>query len=104
MSMSDRIRELALGLVQLRRYQVWCPEYGQSADGMREIEAMDEGAAATAWAEKTESEDADYPIANGNEVVVRVRDVATGAETAFVVSGEVIPSYSATRMDEQSNA
>jgi hypothetical protein len=85
----------------IQRFLVWCPKYGQSVDDACEITAMDDGDAAEEWAERYEREDTDYPILNGQDVTVRVRDIETGTETVFVVSGEIIPSYSAVRITEE---
>ena len=100
--MSDAIRRLALGVqAAQRRFLAWCPEYGQDAEDGIEITVFDDGEAAEEWAERYEREDTDYPILNGQDVTVRVRDIKTGIETVFAVSGEIIPSYSAARITEE---
>ena len=85
----------------LSRHLVWCPAYGQGPEDGLKITAFDADDAATEWAETTERDASEYLIAEGEEVTVHVRDVDTGAETAFVVRGELVPSYFASRITEE---
>ena len=82
----------------MNNYLVWNAE-GSSEDA-REIEEWYAESAAEQWAEDDDVNSAEYGIANGNEVVVCVADVATGEVKRFEVSGEYEPVYYASEVSE----
>lgn len=80
----------------MKRYLVWCPEYGQTKDDARHIEAVDARAAACKWAMKQDAENSDYLILRGGSVTVLVAEVGRPErQVSFIASGECVPRYSA---------
>ena len=78
-------------------FEVNYPEYG---DEWREIRAIDAETAAEKWAEREDSESAEYSIVGGRETpVVNVRG-PDGSVTRWIISGEAVPKYYAS--EEQS--
>lgn len=67
----------------------------------RQIPGLEECDAAEAWIEKQER-DTDRPIANGAIRRVVVRDIKTGKETSFDVSGWWSPNYHASEVEDES--
>lgn len=81
------------------RWLVWCPDHGETESDARTIYAADAEGAAEEWAEIDDRDSAEYCIVGGDEVTVHVRlddDFADDEVTAWVVTGESVPSYSAT--------
>ena len=76
-------------------YLVWCPEYGQSEDDARRVNAWDANAAACEWAEWYDARSADYLIVGGSEVTVVVRAANKPEEWRLIVSGESVAHYRA---------
>lgn len=78
-------------------YLVWQPEAGQTdTNGMR-VRAHEAGAAAEMWADADDYASAEYHIVQGHPAAVMVRDVKTGETTEWVVVGESVRRYTATR-------
>jgi hypothetical protein len=77
-------------------FVVWDPENGDERDGRR-VYASDYQSAAEKWADLADSE-GEYGMWDGNEVDVLVRGAndLSGEAQAFVVSGQMHPTYSAT--------
>lgn len=81
------------------KYSAWSQDYAQEEEdgikrtshdyqGPREIAGM--------WAEWHDISGAEYDIAgHGKTVTVLVRNLETGTVTAWAVTGETLPSYSA---------
>lgn len=82
-------------------FMVWCPDYGQEEeDAMHVRDSYDHAAAARDWAEKYEQSNADYNIANGECVTVKVHRLGGDTQT-FAVSGYAQPAYTATAIEAQ---
>lgn len=80
----------------MTKYLVWRPGKEPEDDG-KIIDAYDPNAAACKWAQLSDSENPEYTIAKGDNAVVVVRAVNKPAEQYhMVVSGESVPTYSAS--------
>ena len=83
----------------MTRYVVWRPEYGQTRDDGREIEAHSPQAACETWAELDDNESAGYLIECGNSAEVMVAEAHSSLPPfRYSVSGESVPSYLATML------
>ena len=79
-----------------REYIVWRPDYGQAQEDGRHIDAIDAGCACEKWAQREDSESADYLIVSGNPAKLLVVLAEEGAPIeAFTVYGESVPEYRA---------
>lgn len=78
-------------------FLVWHKEEGEE-EFARKVHALDMCDAAEQWAERDDSESADYLIVSGQDARVAVKDMETGAVGIFIVSGESVPSYSANEV------
>ena len=74
-------------------YLVWDPEACDREDAQT-FDGYDAGAAAEAWAHRSDPEN-DYVIIAGSSVVVHTVDLDTGEEQSFSLTGEQVPSYHA---------
>lgn len=52
------------------------------------------------WAEDDDCDSAEYRIVGGTDVVVAVREVASGVLTQWSVTGESVPAYLAREVEE----
>lgn len=77
-------------------YAVWCPEYGQTESDARTFRAYDQASAVEYWAEWFDGR-GDYPIVGGSDAEVCVRVPGVAEVSTFVVTGESVPRYYATR-------
>jgi hypothetical protein len=85
----------------MTEYVVWRPDYGQTKEDGRHIDALSPRSACEKWAERDDAESADYWIVRGNEVTVKVARPDDGAEeVAYIINGESVPLYRA-RLVEQ---
>jgi hypothetical protein len=75
----------------------WSPDYSQTEDDALKIYAPSAREACEQWAEKSDSDSADYDIVRGSQVRVHVRRF-DGDVHEFVVEGEQRPVYSARYM------
>lgn len=73
-----------------------------NAEWETRVYAHDEEEAAEKWAEDDDNNSAEYSIAQGTPEKVRVRRLGETAFRVFEVSGEYIPSYSASEIEESS--
>jgi len=79
---------------------VWCEEQGESEDDAETFYAMDAEDAAKEWAETDDCYSAEYMIvAQKWEPVVSVMDRRDGEIKRFCVTGEAVPSYSASEVE-----
>ena len=77
-------------------FMVWCLDYGQEQeDGMHIKDAFDHRHAATQWASRYENKQAEWPIASGGVVTVKVLRLGESGPLEYFVDGECVPSYSA---------
>lgn len=76
-----------------RKYLVWDSE--SDISDARTIDAVDYDEAAETWADTTDSDSGEYPIAgNGKSVIVAVQQVGDPSNTIyFKVEGEFSASY-----------
>lgn len=72
---------------------VWQPDLGQTEDDGKKITAYDAGAAAREWAERNDSDSADYSIASGTAAILAVFDCDTKVIHGFTVWSESRPAY-----------
>jgi len=80
----------------MKRYLVWCQEYGQTEDDAYETDAINARDAALKWAKEHDEATADYTIAKGADLTVVVCEAAVPKrQVMFIVSGECVPQYSA---------
>lgn len=80
-------------------FLVWCEEQGECEDDARTIYAHDAESAAQKWADQEDHESAEYSIvAQKWEPTVTVQDQRDNELKWFIVSGEAVPSYSATEV------
>lgn len=79
----------------MEKYLVWCPNQGSGlVDGV-EIKALDPNDAACIWAQREDSESADYWIVGGSGATIVVRDLACDKEITLLVTGEATIHYTA---------
>ena len=74
------------------KYQVWCPEKGDTEADGRTFEAFDPELAAVDWADWYDDWSADYTIVGGTDATVWVRD-EKGEILHFTVSGRMERAY-----------
>jgi len=77
----------------MNKYEVWCPEMGQTRDDAKSINAFDAELAATLWAEWHDGYTADFEIVNGSELLVCVSECASDTVQEFTVYGEMERVY-----------
>lgn len=81
------------------KFEVWCEEAGQPEEDAGVFYASDAEEAAERWAEDDDISSADYSIVSQrSEPVVSVRDCRDGEVKLFRVTGEAVPSYSASEI------
>lgn len=85
----------------MNKYLVWSPDEDQSADDGVEICAFGADHAAEDWARRRDMDDPCDRISDGVSVRVRVRELASGAESTWALSGEYEPIYDATEVDDE---
>ena len=81
------------------KYQVWCPDNGDTEADSRTFEAYDAELAASEWAHWYDGWTADYTIVGGTDATVWVRD-EKGAILRFTVSGRTERAYSSRLVRE----
>lgn len=87
----------------MTKYIVWRPDYGQTMEDGREIEALCADYAAQDWAQRDDCESADYLIVGGNPAELMALEVgSTMPPLRFSVSGESVAVYRAVPMKEES--
>lgn len=80
----------------MKRYLVWCPEYGQTKDDAYEADAIDARDAALKWAKEDDEAGDGFSIADGSIMTVIVAEADNKKrQVKFTVSGEYVPRYSA---------
>jgi len=77
----------------MNKYEVWCPEMGQTRDDAKSINAFDAELAATLWAHWHDGYTAEYEIVNGRESLVCVSECASDTVQEFTVYGEMERVY-----------
>jgi hypothetical protein len=83
----------------MTRYVVWRPDYDQTREDGRVIEAVGPNYAAEEWALRYDCESADYLIVSGNSAEVLVAEVGSSLPPfRYSVSGESVPSYRASML------
>ncbi len=78
-------------------YRVWCPDRCEDEEDAGVVHAHGPEPAAETWAERDDAHSADYAIVGGSPAIVHVR-APDGTLTVWRVTGEVIPSYSASEV------
>lgn len=82
-------------------FLVWCEEQGATEDDAETIHAHDAEDAAEKWADRDDRSSAEYLIvAQKWEPTVTVKDQRDGEMKRFIVTGEAVPSYSATEVTQ----
>jgi len=76
---------------------VWDPDAGETIDDARTVRGFDASDAAENWAERSDSDSAEYAIVRGSPATVLVRSAADEAAPIekYEVHGESAPSYNA---------
>jgi len=75
---------------------VWEPEQGGTQEDAREVRATSAQQAAEDYAAWADSRGADYTIVtSGSAATYHVREESGGPEQRFVVTGEIVPQYTA---------
>lgn len=77
-----------------RKFKVWSPDLGESAEDARTIEAHDAQDAAAEWAEWSDSHSAEYSIIKGSDMTCVVACEDHPPRT-FELFGESVARYSA---------
>ena len=77
----------------MNKYEVWCPEIGQTWDDAKTINAFDPELAATLWAHWHDGYTACFEIVNGTELLVCVSEWGTNAVQEFIINGEMERVY-----------
>jgi hypothetical protein len=80
-------------------FYVWNPDHSDGND-TRKTFASDAEDAVEEWAERDDADSAEYSIVGGEDAEVCVKDGA-GNVTRWRVSGESMPSYSATQLNAE---
>ena len=80
----------------MTRYVVWRPDYDQTIEDGRVVEALCPEYAVQQWAQRDDCESADYLIVRGNDAEVMVSELGSSLPPLrYSVSGESVPSYRA---------
>ena len=82
----------------MSRYRVW--QDGDDEKWGSVIDTLDAEMAAEEWAERDDSDSAEYHIVGGRDITVNVRDLETDEVTRYTVSGEAVPQYTAREITE----
>jgi len=83
----------------MTRYVVWRPDYDQTRDDGRTIEAHSPACACVYWAERDDQQSAEYSIARGNAAELLVAELGSSLPPfRYSVVGEAVPSYHATML------
>ena len=78
----------------MTQYLVWCPDYGQSMEESKTIEAHSPSGACEKWAEREDADSADYLIVRGYGAELMVSELGSSLPPfRYIVSGESVPSY-----------
>ena len=88
-----------------RLFLVWEPDQSETEEDAREVEASDAETAAEDRAEEVDS-NGDYTIVGGSEATfhVRPKDDPSAPVEVYVVTGESVPQYSATKREAKGAA
>ena len=79
---------------------VWCEDQGETEEDGITIYAYDHESAAEEFADQYDVETADYSIAAQKwEPTFTVKGLRDGGVKRFIVTGETVPSYSATETE-----
>jgi len=80
----------------MKKYRVWCPDLGSTAEDGRDIMAYDHEDAACIWARREDVESADYWIVQGGGTTVQVQvQDPPGEPKSLRVTGEPSIDYRA---------
>jgi hypothetical protein len=83
----------------MKRYVVWRPDYGQTREDGRILEAHSPAAACEQWAQREDANSSDYLIVRGNSAELIVAELGSSLPPfRYSVSGESVPSYRATML------
>ena len=83
----------------MSHYVVWCPDWEQTREDGRRIEAHSPSNACEQWAQREDAEGADYLIVRGESVELMVAELGSSlAPFRYSVTGESVPSYRATML------
>ena len=80
------------------KWLVWDAEDESESDA-RVIYAINPDDAAELWAERDDSDSAEYSIVSGHKVTVFVKDPQLNTMKQFSVTGESVPEYHASEID-----
>lgn len=86
----------------MKTYRVWSArsiDDESEADGI-EIDAFGPDDAAEDWAKRRDADMPDFRISDGFGVCVKVKDIASGAESTWSLSAELEPIYSAAKVED----
>lgn len=88
------------------RFRVWRPEHGEDFADAGLLYARDHEEAAERWAEKSDSDSAEYDIVGGEPAKVYVVEADGDEEHAllFHVEGEAQPVYHARQIEKDPSA
>jgi len=73
-------------------YLIWCPDLGETSDDGRSMDGYCAEDAVATWAQREDSESADYWIVKGEGTTVIARS-PDGTEQSFRVIGEQAINY-----------
>lgn len=77
-------------------WDIYCPDHGDDAETARAFYGTDAEDAVEKWAERADSDSAEYSIVGGQPATVFVRPAGgDGAWEKWVVEGEAVPEYRA---------
>lgn len=83
----------------MTKYVVWRPDWEQTIEDGRTIDAHCPQAACEHWAEREDSDSADYLIVLGNDAELMVAELGSSLPPfRYSVSGESEPRYRATML------
>jgi len=83
----------------MTRYVVWRPDYDQTQDDGRTIDAEHPQAACEKWAEVDDWKSAEFSIARGNAAELMVCELGSSLPPfRYSVVGEAVPSYRASML------
>ena len=81
----------------MKKYIIWQPEAGQTEDDAALIKAHDPREAVEKWAERDDSRSCEFTISGGQPATVIVRQEGSTDTQEWIVSGEMVRSYSAMK-------
>lgn len=82
----------------MKTYRVWSPTFAQEPEDGKKVIASDPRDAARTWAKWFDASSTEYYLAKGNVAAVLVKEIGSPLPpSGWTVTGEAIPSYTATR-------